>query len=67
MKIVKSITISLSPDDLREIICKALKDEGYNVNKDDIDFNVKEECTGYGPMERYRPVFNGCTIDTKLT
>ena len=48
MNIKKNITINLSPDDVRQIIFDYLTKDGYSVNSDDIEFDIGEECHGYG-------------------
>lgn len=65
MDIKKNITINLSSDDVRQIISDYLTKDGYSVNSDDIEFDIEEECHGYGAGEHYEYVFEGCSVRGK--
>lgn len=65
MDIKKSITINLSSDYVRQIIFDYLTKDGYSVNLDDIEFDIGEECHGYGVGEHYEYVFEGCSVRCK--
>ena len=65
MDIKKSITINLSPDDVKRIISDYLTKDGYSVSPVDIEFDIGEECHGYGVGEHYEYVFEGCSVRCK--
>ena len=62
MNINKNITINLSTDEIKEIIVDYLSKEGYNTTVDNVTFNVQTVCTGYGLMESYNYVLDGCNV-----
>ena len=63
MKIKKNITINLSPDNIKQIIYDYLTNDGYCLALDNISFDTKEECSGFGVAESYRTVFSGCSVN----
>ena len=65
MDIKKNITINLSADDIRQIISEYLVNDGYDIAPNDIEFEVNEECHGYGMAEHYELVFKGCSVRSK--
>lgn len=65
MDIHKKITITLSADDVKEIIAKYLTESGYNVEPKDVMFHVCNETKGYGRGEYTVPCFQNCTAVVK--
>ena len=55
--------LSLSADDIRQIIVEYLSKEGYNIKPNNINFKISEECHGYGMGEYYKTVFSGCSVN----
>lgn len=65
MNINKNITIDLSTDDIKQIIVDYLIKEGFNTTIDNVNFNIRSLCTGYGLMESYSYVLDGCQVKCK--
>jgi hypothetical protein len=62
MQIKKKIFIKLNEDDVKLIIARHLKNEGYNVNARDVALNVETKCLGYGVTEYEVPYFKGAIV-----
>ena len=62
MKIVKSITITLSENDVKTIVAEHLKNEGYSVDVDKVILSVGNKWVGYGMDEHQVPYFKECTV-----
>lgn len=54
------ITINFSQEQICKILMEAIEKQGYDVIGD-IDFKLRQKCSGYGPGETYRTVFEGAT------
>ena len=66
MEIKKSITINLTPADVKQIILDYLTKDGYVIKtENDISFQVGTECQGYGMAEREVTIFKGCSVNCK--
>ena len=63
-KILRSVTVTLTPEELTKIIKAYLEKEGFEVR--DVDFKVSIDTEGYGPCEHEVPSFNGCTVGCRL-
>ena len=61
MNIEKKITISLSEDDVKNIVADYLVKEGYKVTSKDVNLSVKTKLEGYGLAEHQVTYFDGCT------
>jgi hypothetical protein len=59
MQIKEEITVTLTPEDIKEAIKIVLKEKGYKVNN--IHFDVGEKCEGFYGQETYYKVLNGAT------
>lgn len=66
MNIVKNITIELTPDNLKEIVVAYLKNEGYEVDKKNVRFNVGRHLEGYGLGEYEVTELTGCSVTAKM-
>lgn len=62
LDITRSLTITLSPDEIKCIIIDKLKAEGYNVLYTNISFDVKPQLEGYGMEEHEVTRFRGATV-----
>lgn len=65
MKIINKLTISISEDDVKNIVADYLVKEGYNVTAEDVKLHVEDEWVGYGPDEHKEPRFRECTVIVK--
>jgi hypothetical protein len=63
MDIKRSVSITITPDEIKQIITRSLKEEGYDIANCAISFNVKNECEGYGMMEHEVTRFRGATVE----
>ena len=57
--------IMINSRDIKEIIREHLYTKGYDVNIEDIQFNVVTICKGTGECQQYLTEFNGYTINIK--
>lgn len=49
MKIKRTMTLEISPKEIKNILINYLKDEGYNsITENDITFDIGEKPQGYG-------------------
>ncbi len=62
MNIKKNITISLSEEDVKEIISDYLNRNGYEVKKENITFPVGSRLEGYGMAEHPVYYFKGACV-----
>lgn len=62
LDITRSLTITLSPDEIKSIILDKLKAEGYSVSDTNISFDVKTQLEGYGMGEHEVTRFRGATV-----
>ena len=62
MEIKNNITIELTEEDVKEIIAKHLKFEGYNVKSSDVKLSVGSRIEGYGMSEHEVNYFRGCYV-----
>lgn len=63
MEIKRNITINLSESELKEIVAKHLKDEGYNADAENVKFNVSRHLEGFGMGEHEVLNFDGCKVE----
>ena len=63
-KILRSVTVTLSTDELTKIIKEYLEKEGFEVHN--VDFKVSRDTKGYGPGEYEVTVFKGCTATCRI-
>ena len=64
MKILRSVTVTLSEEELTKIVKKHLEKEGFEVQN--VDFKVSRDTMGYGPGEYEVTKFHGCTASCRL-
>lgn len=64
MNIEKKITISLSEDDIKNLVADYLVKEGYKVTSENVKLSVKTRWEGYGMAEHQVPYFEECTVTT---
>ena len=55
----RAVTVTLTPDELSELVTRYLKEEGYEVTN--VEFKAGVETRGYGPGEYSLTVFKGCS------
>ena len=65
MDINKKITITLSENDVKEIVAEYLTSNGYRVDSDDVSLNVIRTTVGYGMAEHEVVRFKDCTAVVK--
>ena len=65
MDINKKITITLSEDDVKEIIAGYLASRGYRVVPESVKLVVENKWVGYGMSEYPKPYFKECTATMK--
>ena len=56
----RAVTVTLTPDELSELVTRYLKEEGYEVTN--VEFKASNETRGYGPGEHDVTVFKGCSV-----
>lgn len=65
MELKKKITITLSENDVKEIVAEYLTSNGYRVDSDDVFLNVERTTKGYGMGEYEVTRFKDCTAVVK--
>lgn len=65
MKFNKKITISLSENDVKEIVADYLVQQGFKVTTDDVKLVVGSEYRGYGMGEYQTTYFKECSVTVK--
>lgn len=65
MNIVENVEISISQQDIEELIKIELERKGYIIDGK-ISINLKTECTGFGPNEHDTTVFKNITCKAKF-
>lgn len=65
LNVIKSITITMGENDVKEIVAEYLRQNGYNVNANDVTLSVGMEWTGYGMDERQVARFKECSVVLK--
>ena len=55
----RAVTVTLTPDEISELITRYLKEEGYEVTN--VEFKASTETRGYGYGEHEVTVFKGCS------
>lgn len=65
MNIKKKLTISLSEQDVKEIVADYVTKQGFKASKADVELVVTTEWQGYGMGEYQIAVFKECTVDVK--
>lgn len=65
MKINKRLTISLTENDVKEIIADYIVQQGFKVTTEDVKLVVTSEWRGYGMGEYQSPCFKECTVTVK--
>lgn len=56
----RAVTVTLTPDEISELIIRYLKEEGYEVTN--VEFEAGTETRGYGLGEHDVTVFTGCSV-----
>ena len=64
MNIIENVTITLSENDLQELIKENLEKQGFRIDGK-ISINMKTQTVGYGPAERDETVFTSITCRAK--
>lgn len=62
MKVERTMTISLSTEEIAKIIKQSLEKEGFDFTEKDVKFEIEKECKGYGMGEYDVTVLKGCSI-----
>lgn len=65
MDIEKKITITLSENDVKEIVAEYLTNKGYKVTPENVNLIVSNMWVGYGMSEHQQPYFKECTAVVK--
>ena len=65
MNVKKYLTINLSEYAVKKIIAEHLKNEGYEVEIDDVRLSVGTKIEGYGMGEFETPYFKGAHVSIK--
>lgn len=65
MKFNKKMTISLSENDVKEIVADYMVAHGFKVTTEDVKLVVAKEWHGYGMGEHETAVFRECTVTVK--
>lgn len=60
----RAVTVTLTPDEISELITRYLKEEGYEVTA--VEFKAGLETRGYGPSEHDAVVFRGCSVSANF-
>ena len=63
MEIKKNITIHLSEADVKEIVAKYLKENGYPVTDADVSILIDSKWKGYGADEHEEYYFKGIDVN----
>lgn len=63
-KILRSVAVSLTPDEITKIIKEYLEKEGFEVHN--VDFKVSQRTEDYGMGEHEVLSFNGCTAACRI-
>ena len=64
IKTLRSVAVTLSPDEVTKIIKKYLEQEGFEVHN--VDFEVSRHVEGYGMGEHEVLKFDGCTVACRI-
>lgn len=64
IKILRSVALTLTPDEITKIIKEYIEKEGFEVHN--VDFKVSQRTEGYGMGEHEVLSFNGCTVACRL-
>lgn len=64
-KVLRSVTVTLSPDELTKVIKEHLEKEGFEVRN--VDFKISTHTEGYGKGEHDVTTFGGCEVNCRLT
>lgn len=62
MKVERTMTISLSAEEISKIIKQSLEKEGFDFTEKDVNFEIGKESQGYGMGEHDVTVLKGCSI-----
>lgn len=65
MNIIKKLTISLSEQEVKEIVADYVVSQGFKVTTDDVKLVVTNEWHGYGLGEYQAPRFKECTVSVR--
>ena len=63
MKVIKKVTVELGEEELKLIVAEYMKNEGYNVEPQNVSFNLGTRCVGYFMDEHDQAYFKGCTVN----
>lgn len=61
---IRAVTVTLTPEELSELITRYLKEEGYEVTG--VEFKAGLETRGYGYGEHDEVVFRGCSVSANF-
>ena len=64
IKILRSVAVTLSTDELTKIVKEYLEKEGFEVHN--VDFKVSRDTEGYGMSEHEVTSFKGCTATCRI-
>lgn len=64
IKTLRSVTVTLSVDEITKIVKSYLEAEGFEVQT--VEFKISTETRGYGPGEYEVKSFDGCDANCRL-
>lgn len=65
MKFNKKLTISLTEQDVKEIVADYIVSQGFKVTPEDVTLVVENKWFGYGMGEQHVAVFKECSVTVK--
>lgn len=65
MKFNKKLTITLTEQDVKEIVADYIVSQGFKVTPEDVELIVSTESRGYGMGEYQTTVFKECSVTVK--
>lgn len=64
VKTLRSVTVTLSRDELTKVVKQYLEKEGFEVHN--VDFKASRHTEGYGMSEHEVTTFDGCTVACRI-
>lgn len=65
VKILRSVAVTLDPNEVSKIIKSYMEKEGFEVRN--VDFKVSSHIEGYGMGEHEVKTFDGCMVACRIT
>ena len=64
MKILRSITVNMTPDELNKAVKEYLEKEGFEVHE--VNFKVCPHTEGFGTAEHTTYALDGCDVKCRI-